>query len=499
MARDTTARERDEEASLLDRRGYLRLAGAAAASVAGASAAGTASAAPTKQDLLLYENFANGDYVDKFTGTWRQGEHETLVSDPSKFDTSALRLDLPEGSHYGISSTYDPVKAGDVDSQVGELYASYWVRFSSDFQADGNISKLPGPTNTEPGGGKGGKPSNGENGWSARGGFTERSGGVGVGYYCYHMDMDGQYGDYFHAKTVPRGEWVKVDQHIKLNSTDGGSANRDGQLRMWINDELRVDKSGMRFREDPSLGCNYHVDVRFGGNAPSPKDQAIFLDRWALSRTQKPDISASSSTSTQNDTQAQGTVLELVSGQNMSTTQYQFTVEGSVSKRLNAGDVSAERNNDNIADNGDGTVTVSGASGNGYGDSYLVDGTVTSLTGIDESKWTIRYGDREVSVAELTAGPAVDNVKISKSETLGDDRMFSVNWSVSDPDGNLDTVEVSVVENGLDMNFAVTDVKGGGASGWDLFQFPIGSDLDVTVRAKDSDGHASKTTKSITL
>ncbi|NHN61427.1 MULTISPECIES: polysaccharide lyase [Halorussus] len=499
MARDTTARERDEETSLLDRRGYLRLAGAAAASVAGASAAGTASAAPSPQDLLLYENFATKDYENNFTSTWRQGEHETLVSDPSKFDTPALRLDLPEGSHYGISTTYDPVKAGDVNSQVTELYASYWVRFSSDFQADGNVSKLPGPCNTEPGGGKGGDPSTGENGWSARGGFTERSGGVGVGYYCYHMDMDGQYGDYFHAKTVPRGEWVKIHQYIKLNSTSGGSANSDGELKMWVDDQLAVDKSGMRFTEDLSIGVNYTFDVRFGGNAPSPKDQAIFVDRWALSRTHRPDISASSSTTSPTDSQPDGTVLELVSGQNMSTTQYQFTVDGNVSKQLNAGDMSAERNNDNITDNGDGTMTVSGATGNGYGDSYLVDGTVTSLTGIDESKWTIRYGDREVSVDELTAGPAVDNVKISKSETLGDNRMFSVNWSVSDPDGNLDTVEVSVVENDLDMNFSVTDVKGSGASGWDLFQFPVGSDLDVTVRAKDGDGHATKTTRNITL
>ncbi|WP_458207746.1 hypothetical protein [Haladaptatus sp. NG-SE-30] len=71
-----------------------------------------------------------------------------------------------------------------------------------------------------------------------------------------------------------------------------------------------------------------------------------------------------------------------------------------MSKRTSAEDNSAE-GNDSVTNSGDGTTTVSGLAGNGYGDSYLVDGTFTSMT-LDESKWTLRYGGKEVTVADLT-------------------------------------------------------------------------------------------------
>lgn len=489
MARDEIARERDQEASLLDRRSYLRLAGATAASVA---SFGSASATSSNDGALLYEDFASQDYADKFTSTWVQGEHDERVSLPTKSGSNSLCVDLPGGSHYGIAGTYDPVKAGDADSELTEMYASYWVRFSPDFQPPGNTSKLPGPANTEPGGGKGGEPSNGTNGWSARGGFTADGGQVAVGYYCYHMDMGGTYGDYFHAATVPRDQWVKIDQYIKLNTVSGGTANRDGQLKMWVDDQLKVDKSGMRFAEDLSLGCNYSFNVYYGGNDPSPKDQYVHIDSWAVSDSQRPDISGG-------DQQEQESVLDLVSESDTSTTDYEFTVEGNVRKRTDAGSVSAE-GNDSITDNGDGTKTVTGASGDGYGDSYLVDGPIRSMS-LDESKWTLRYDDQEVSVQDVVEpyGPAIDRFDIAKSEELGDDRMFSVRWAVSAVQKGLDTVEVVAVEGAANLNFAVTDVDGENASGWDLFQFPVGTDLDVNLRAKDVAGNVTKETTSLTL
>lgn len=504
MAREERARERDQEASLLDRRSYLKLAGAAVASVA---SVGTA--AGQSQETLLHETFGSEDYVDNFTDAWRQGEYDELDSDTVKSGDNSLLLDMPSGSHYGISTTYDPVEAGDAGSELTELYASYWVRFSSDFQADGNVSKLPGPGNNEPGGGKGGDPSDGTNGWSARGGFTEDSGGVAVGYYCYHMDMSGTYGDFFHAATVPRGEWVKIGQHVELNSVSGGRANSDGRLRMWVDDELRVDESSMRFIEDESLGCNYKFNVRFGGNDPSPKDQAIHVDSWALSETQLPDISGGGGDGGDggddedgggDDGQQEGSVLELVTSDGMPTTDYEFTVDGTVSKRTDAGDLSSE-NNDTVTDNGDGTVTVTGAVGNGYGDSYLVDGSITSMSDLDESLWTIRYEGEEVGVDDLvdSAGPTVDRFDVAKSQQLGDNSMFSVRWAVSAADAELDTVEVVTAETADDLNFAVTDVGGESASDWDLFQFPVGTELDVTLRATDAEENVTRDTRTITL
>jgi hypothetical protein len=95
--------------------------------------------------------------------------------------------------------------------------------------------------------------------------------------------------------------------------------------------------------------------------------------------------------------------------------------------------------------------------------------------------------------------PAIDEFTVSKSDQLGDDRMFSVRWAVSDEAEDLDSVEVVVIDDSATMNFGVTQVSGTSASGWDLFQFPMDSTIDVTVRVKDSAGNVSKETKSVSL
>ena len=94
--------------------------------------------------------------------------------------------------------------------------------------------------------------------------------------------------------------------------------------------------------------------------------------------------------------------------------------------------------------------------------------------------------------------PTIDEFTLSKSEQLGSDRMFSVRWAVSDEAEDLDSVEV-VVNADSGMNFEVTPAAGANASGWELFQFPVGSTVDVTVRVTDESGHVSTERKSVSL
>lgn len=109
----------------------------------------------------------------------------------------------------------------------------------------------------------------------------------------------------------------------------------------------------------------------------------------------------------------------------------------------------------------------------------------------------VPYGGGESDSANTT--PTIDEFTVSSSERLGEDRMFSVRWAASDPAEDLDTIEVVVAKSPSDVNFEVTDASGAGASGWELFQFPVGSSIDVTVRAKDEAGNVSKESKSISL
>jgi hypothetical protein len=487
MARnDYLARDKNQKKSLLDRRGYLKLAGATAASVATFGTNGAA-AQGGDGDIILQEDFENDDYTQWFTSAWDQGEDDYVTSEDAYAGSSSLRIDIPQGEHRGMKAKVDPKDAGLTDQNVQELYASYWIKFDPNFESDSNGGKLPGPRMREPEL-SAGEGCTGSNGWSALGKFGGGDGGIVVGYYCYHMDMDGRWGDHIHAATVPRGEWVHIEQYVRVNTVSNGTANSDGALKMWVNGERKINRTNMRYTvENRDLGINYDLIAYYGGSATSPRDNHVYIDDWTLSKSRV------------GGKQREGTKLELVTDSSMIDNQYEFVVEGDAHKLTNEGDLSAEYN-DEITANDDGTVTVSGTTGNALGDSYLIDGTIRSMSGFENPGWTIRYDGQETTVEELVEPYVnIDQLDVTKSEQLGDDRMFSVQWAVSNATNGLDTVEVVAAQDSANVNFSVTNASGESASGWDLFQFPVGSSLDVTVRAKDADGNVSKETKSITL
>ena len=124
--------------------------------------------------------------------------------------------------------------------------------------------------------------------------------------------------------------------------------------------------------------------------------------------------SGSDSESDSSGSDQQGTVLELVADADAQSATYEFTVEGQVTKHTVNDDIAAE-GNDAVTDNGDGTVTVTGTAGNGYGDAFAVGGAITAMQ-LDESKWTLRYGGQQTGVAELT-----DSGSVSDSGSSPDD------------------------------------------------------------------------------
>src|SRR6056297_1199783 len=99
------ARELGEENSVLDRRSYMRLAGAAVASVAGIGAGAGATAGQTDTGPVLQEDFESGDYDQHYTSSYILGEYDGTTSDVAKVGSSAMKVSLPEGSHYGIHTT----------------------------------------------------------------------------------------------------------------------------------------------------------------------------------------------------------------------------------------------------------------------------------------------------------------------------------------------------------------------------------------------------------
>ncbi|WP_459193516.1 hypothetical protein [Halosimplex sp. J119] len=102
------------------------------------------------------------------------------------------------------------------------------------------------------------------------------------------------------------------------------------------------------------------------------------------------------------DTSASTDLLAIVAEES-GDVDYEFTVDGTVRPITNAGDKRSAEDNDAIADNGDGTTTVTGFTGNsGYGDTFALTGDVTDFqrTG-GEAAFRIEYNGVEVAPDEL--------------------------------------------------------------------------------------------------
>lgn len=297
--------------SSISRRRVLRLSGATAAGLATVGAASSPGAAdehdddeeheeepeeeeaddegestdspPSAADAYFTETFDDDGYLDHFTQS-PDGYHD-VTDDHAYSGSTSLEVEIPSGSHDGIEGVVDPAEAGYADENQRALYAEYRVRFDPDFDGGPAGSKLPGFRNDEGSGrgGYGGNLPDGSNGWSARGMYTDRGDeGIGVGYYVYEMDTDGPYGDHYYSETIPRDEWTKIGQYISLNTVSDGEANEDGELKLWVDDELVLQEDGFRFTEEPERGVNDWLCVYHGSSYTPDSDQSVYFDEWRV-------------------------------------------------------------------------------------------------------------------------------------------------------------------------------------------------------------------------
>jgi len=239
-------------------------------------------------DPYVVIDFEDTDYQTQFTHVdeWNN-QNRQLVSNTREGGTS-LRIDMDEGEHWGTMLRY--LFGDDGHDEPDELYARYHVYFPSDFEAIRGGGKLPGPAGRYGEHGTGGNPSDGTNGWTARGGFepVDRNADpstvpIQLSYYVYHADMDGIYGDRFYWDgSIERGRWYQIDQHLKLNTP----GENDAVLEAWVDGEQVCEVTDLRFRnegyEDIKIE-SYWLTTFYGGDWTSPTDNSIFFDELTLS------------------------------------------------------------------------------------------------------------------------------------------------------------------------------------------------------------------------
>lgn len=196
----------------------------------------------------------------------------------------ALRIRVDQGGHYGVSLQYRFAERSGTEPE--EVYFRYYLRLADDWKPTRG-GKLPGISGTYGRAGWGGRKVNGTDGWSARGLFSgQREGRTPIGFYCYHADMRGRYGDHWTWDRdgfagLENNRWYCIEQHVKMNTP----GRNDGVLQAWVDGKLVFDKADVRFRDVETLKIEaVWINIYHGGTWTAAADHHLFIDSVAISR-----------------------------------------------------------------------------------------------------------------------------------------------------------------------------------------------------------------------
>ncbi|MGD2101456.1 MAG: VCBS repeat-containing protein [Acidimicrobiia bacterium] len=201
------------------------------------------------------------------------------------YEGSGLRVDIPEGSHFG-ADFHLHLKDTPV-AQSDRLYFRYYLKLDADWSTS-TSGKLPGFSGVYGSTGKGGYPSSPMTpGWSARLMFSparDDDTRVRLGYYVYHLGQETRYGDgvgWNEAGRLEPGEWYCLEGQVAMNTP--GIA--DGSLQAWVDGTPALDISGLEFRrpEEPDISIeSFWFDVYYGGKQVPARDLGLTFDEVAV-------------------------------------------------------------------------------------------------------------------------------------------------------------------------------------------------------------------------
>lgn len=248
----------------------------------------------TDSRVLLSSNFEQANWGSQ----WSSGaERETLsrvAENPQENFVpllgKALQAELPQGQLTAMNLYF--MFKEEVGYEPEEIYLRYHIRFGDTWQTvDGG--KLPGIAGIYDGGalegGWGGRTSNGNNGWSARGifrtvveGNNPLQGRVPVGTYLYHADMAGPYGDVLAwdgqgIGALQKNRWYAIEQYIRLNTP----GQHDGIFRAWIDGVPAFELTDLKFRnlgKDDIKIDRIWMNLYHGGTTPNDRTVHAFID-----------------------------------------------------------------------------------------------------------------------------------------------------------------------------------------------------------------------------
>jgi hypothetical protein len=236
-------------------------------------------------NVILFTDFESDEWHKHWSGRKRETVRVVIEDKERSFEplqNKALQIKVSKGEHYGASIEYK--FKDNTGSEPEEIYFRYYLRFGSDWNPRRG-GKLPGISGTYGRAGWGGRPSNGRNGWSARGQFRgQRDGKTPIGFYCYHADMRGRYGSAWiwqrdRLGYLENNQWYCVEQYVRMNTPE----KNDGVLRGWVDGKLAFEKTDVRMRDVSGLNIEcIWINIYHGGTWTADSDDHLFIDNVVI-------------------------------------------------------------------------------------------------------------------------------------------------------------------------------------------------------------------------
>ena len=255
---------------------------ALAGPVAAADDAATHAAAGPPAVKVWSSAFTNGVADWPFSGSNWGDVNRSYAEDPA-VDGRVLRVFIGKGSTdpATMAQARRPIGGQGMKLKLDGFRAeaarlSFKVKLPADFKPGLGGKLGPGLCGGSCNGG--GRIPTGADGWSARIGFDERGNGT---VYAY-LPTSVSWGTVIGTVPLARGRWTSVVEEVRLNTV--GQA--DGQIKVWADGRLVVDRQGLVFRTTDSLKIDgLYFDTFYGGQTPrfaAPQDTVIEFAEFAV-------------------------------------------------------------------------------------------------------------------------------------------------------------------------------------------------------------------------
>lgn len=243
-----------------------------------------------RSDIIFFEDWDSPNWQSHWRGAHDRGYQR--IEGPLSFVMGEV-LGKAQGKASNVffgpgslecehtTGTHNPSEMTAIIPGQDVAYIRWYRKWENDY--DWTQHKMPGfyaRSNPNSGGGAGEKPT----------GTDKFSAKLFVGWnrapaiYPYHPEQEGPYGDHLRQNIGPTvfletGRWYCFELMLKANNPPA----RDGEIKMWINGELKAHYKDMRFRDTPELKINLVTHSAYvGGTWVSKRKQHLWDDNLVV-------------------------------------------------------------------------------------------------------------------------------------------------------------------------------------------------------------------------